>query len=327
MSEPFDLSALQCKDLLGTTVVGRIAFSTPKGPQILPVNYSVVDRSIVIRTSPYGVLATQAREQRAAFEVDHFDHEYQHGWSVVAHGRLVEVIEPDEIARIRAVRQPRPWAGGPSRNLHLQLTWTELTGRRLGLGWDLFGRATNTPKPADVVLADGTVAAIRPLAPEDLVEIEALHDDVSDDSFLMRFFTLGRKAGHDYSEHLVNTTDGPAVALVATVHHQIVAIASAETITADTAEISFLVADGHRGHGLGTLLLEHLAAFGRDHGIRMFVAEVLLANRAMLEVFADAGFVVTRTIDGNIARVELLTRLPGEQSSHRVTSAPARTGA
>ena len=55
------------------------------------------------------------------------------------------------------------------------------------------------------------------------------------------------------------------------------------------AEAAFAVADTLQGHGIGTRLLERLAALAADQGIERFLAEVLPDNRAMLGVFAGAG--------------------------------------
>ena len=108
--------------LLSAGVAGRVALSSPDGPHIIPVNYSVVDDAVVLRTSPYSVLGTHGRDTVLAFEVDQFDYERRHGWSVVARGRADVVTDPAEIAQIRATWEPRPWAGG-SRNLYLRLRW------------------------------------------------------------------------------------------------------------------------------------------------------------------------------------------------------------
>ena len=56
------------------------------------------------------------------------------------------------------------------------------------------------------------------------------------------------------------------------------------------AEVAFVVGDEHQGRGIGTVLLEHLAAAARERGITRFVAETLADNRRMLGVFRDAGF-------------------------------------
>ena len=159
--------------------------------------------------------------------------------------------------------------------------------------------------PADVLLADGSVAVIRPLRDGDRDGLRALHDEASDDSFRLRFFATGRKAGRDYVDHLF--TDGTVACLVVTVHDRIVAVATAEQTAPAVAEVAFLVADPLRGHGVGSLLLEHLAAVGRDRGIQRFEAEVLSENQPMTRVFLDAGFEVTRSTAEGVVHVEMAT--------------------
>lgn len=135
MAEVRELSPSECEALLRAGVTGRVALATPTGPHIVPVNYSIVNSAIVLRTSPYSVLGTYGRDTALAFEVDHFDHGHQRGWSVVARGRSQAIHDASEIDRIRRVWEPRPWASG-IRSLYLRLSWSELTGRQLGTGWD-----------------------------------------------------------------------------------------------------------------------------------------------------------------------------------------------
>lgn len=135
MPDSRELSYSECEALLRAGVTGRVALSTPGGPQILPVNYSVVDGAIIVRTSPYSLLGTYGRDTTLAFEIDYFDHPNQRGWSVVARGRADIVQDPTELARIRSVWEPQPWASGV-RSLFVRLRWNELSGRQLGAGWD-----------------------------------------------------------------------------------------------------------------------------------------------------------------------------------------------
>lgn len=135
MREPFELSAEECRELLSAGLVGRVAVCTPLGPHIVPVNYAVVDESVVLRTSPYSVLGSHARGTTLALEIDQFDYESQRGWSVVARGRAEAVTGVAELNHIRSVWDPQAWAAG-QRNLYLRVRWSELTGRRLGPGWD-----------------------------------------------------------------------------------------------------------------------------------------------------------------------------------------------
>lgn len=134
MNEPVELSYSTCRDLLGGGILGRVALCTPEGPRIFPVNYSLVNESVVFRTSAFGVVAAHDWRSPIAFEVDHVDYADHKGWSVVATGPGKRVEDPDEIAEIKRTWDPRPWAGG-SRPLYVRLSWTELTGRRLGQGW------------------------------------------------------------------------------------------------------------------------------------------------------------------------------------------------
>jgi nitroimidazol reductase NimA-like FMN-containing flavoprotein (pyridoxamine 5'-phosphate oxidase superfamily) len=136
MNEPFDLSTEECRELLTAGLVGRVAVCTPVGPHVVPVNYAVVDAAVVLRTSPYSVLGSHARGSILAVEVDQFDYERQRGWSVVARGRAEAVTTADELKHIRSVWDPNAWASG-QRNLYLRVRWSELTGRRLGPGWEL----------------------------------------------------------------------------------------------------------------------------------------------------------------------------------------------
>ena len=59
----------------------------------------------------------------------------------------------------------------------------------------------------------------------------------------------------------------------------------------------------YQGRGIGTRLLEQLAARAAGAGIERFVAEVLPDNRAMLRVFETAGFEVTRELEGGEVEV------------------------
>lgn len=135
MAHPDELGYAQCEALLRAGVFGRVAVNAADGPHILPVNYSVVDGAIVLRTAPGGLIGTHGPGATVAFEIDLVDHVYQRGWSVLARGPLEVVDDPAMVARVRAVWEPRPWAGG-NRSLLLRLRWTQLSGRRLGSGWD-----------------------------------------------------------------------------------------------------------------------------------------------------------------------------------------------
>lgn len=131
MADSLELDNVDCLRLLRSGIFGRAAITTPDGPHIIPVNYSVVEDTIVVRTTPYSVLGTYGRDTLMAFEVDHVDYEYRTGWSVVAHGRSEPITDSRMLDSITTAWPPHPWASG-QRNLFLGLRWTSLTGRRIG---------------------------------------------------------------------------------------------------------------------------------------------------------------------------------------------------
>jgi nitroimidazol reductase NimA-like FMN-containing flavoprotein (pyridoxamine 5'-phosphate oxidase superfamily) len=128
-----ELSPAECRDLLQDGGVGRVAFRSPSGQQIVPVNFQVHDDSIIFRTTPYTELGLHGPGTNAAFEVDNLDAEHQAGWSVVARGRLQVVSNAEEGKAIRRDADPEPWAWGV-RRLYMKLPMNNLTGRRLEPG-------------------------------------------------------------------------------------------------------------------------------------------------------------------------------------------------
>ncbi|HJQ03840.1 MAG TPA: pyridoxamine 5'-phosphate oxidase family protein [Nocardioides sp.] len=116
------LSEEECWEHLGSGTVGRIAWSGAEGVSVVPVNFAVEDRAILIRTTPYSLMARDCSARGVAFEVDAFDDATHTGWSVLVRGRC----ERQE----RSGDAPLPWATG-SRVLGLRITASVVTGRRL----------------------------------------------------------------------------------------------------------------------------------------------------------------------------------------------------
>lgn len=125
-----EIPPAECLSLLHRTEVGRVAFVGRTGLVIHPVNFLVDHDTIVVRTSPYTLLA-ESSSGEVAFEVDELDAWLSSGWSVLVTGRCAPVDDPDEAAALRKSDLLNPWADG-QRNLFLRITPQRISGRRVG---------------------------------------------------------------------------------------------------------------------------------------------------------------------------------------------------
>ncbi len=157
----------------------------------------------------------------------------------------------------------------------------------------------------DAVGADGGLVHIRPVVPDDADALRALHRSVSDYSLYMRFFAFSRNAAMTYVTRLVESAHSGHQALTAWIGDRLVGVAAYERTGIDTAEVALLVADDHHRQGIGTLLLEHLAAAARRNGITRFVAEILAENHLALRTMRDMGCAITTRLDGGTTLVEI----------------------
>ena len=121
------LSAKECWEFLGTQAVGRLAFTEHALPRILPVNYSLADRHVMIRVSAER-LARWLDRQVVAFEVDEVDSLWHSGWSVVVIGTASRLTDPHDLTR--TLHLPQSWAG-PDHQAVVRITVGDIQGRRL----------------------------------------------------------------------------------------------------------------------------------------------------------------------------------------------------
>lgn len=158
----------------------------------------------------------------------------------------------------------------------------------------------------DVLAADGSVVRIRPIREDDEPSLNAMNERVSDESMYLRFFGMNRNMATDYAHHLAAEL-GDHVALVAEYGDQVVGVASYEGLRAGEAEMAFLLQDSVQGRGIGTLLLEQLAATARERGIERLRADTLGENGKMLRVLAGSGFEQVRRLDSGVVELVLDT--------------------
>jgi acetyl coenzyme A synthetase (ADP forming)-like protein len=165
-----------------------------------------------------------------------------------------------------------------------------------------------TAGAVDVILRDGSTLRLRAPGPDDAGPLFAFFERLSDRSRYQRFHGI-RHADATFVAHFLEPDWTERGALVGAVADEgggerIVALAEyARLRDRSAAEIAFTVADELQGRGAATRLLEQLAPRAAKAGIGRFLAVVLPENTAMLAVFRDAGFEVTRKLEGGEVEV------------------------
>lgn len=121
--------------LIKQAEIGRIGFSGRYGPVVLPVNYKVVEGSVVFRTAVGSPLGEDLRtgiahaEYKVAFEIDEIDAQARTGWSVMIQGAAHHVDDEEELA-VMVQAGIEPWAGG-ERDHFVRIKPSVISGRRI----------------------------------------------------------------------------------------------------------------------------------------------------------------------------------------------------
>jgi hypothetical protein len=119
-----ELDPDECWTLATGRPVGRLAWTGPHGPTVIPVNFAVTGAEVLVRTTAYSEVARQCDDSPVAFEVDDVDVSTRSGWSVLMRGRGHLQSGPLDDA------EPDVWAPG-LRSLLLRIEVTEIQGRRI----------------------------------------------------------------------------------------------------------------------------------------------------------------------------------------------------
>ncbi|MGY1662743.1 GNAT family N-acetyltransferase [Geodermatophilus sp. SYSU D00705] len=157
---------------------------------------------------------------------------------------------------------------------------------------------------ADIIAADGGTLHLRPIRPDDGDALVGLMERSSDQTRYYRFFGPMKRLSDRDLHRFTHVDHDSRVAFVLVLGDQVIGVGRYDRYpdTAD-AEVAFLIEDAHQGRGLGSVLLEHLAAAARERGIDRFVAEVLAQNNRMVRVFLDAGYTPERTYEEGVVHL------------------------
>jgi acetyl coenzyme A synthetase (ADP forming)-like protein len=191
--------------------------------------------------------------------------------------------------------------------------------------------ATNA---VDVILRDGRTLRLRPPRTTDADALLEFLRSLSERSLYLRFHgfpTVDSRLVEPLLEPDWDERGALIAALAGEDGERVVAVANYVRLRDPAvAEAAFAVADEHQGRGIGTRLLEQLAARAAEAGIERFVAEVLADNREMLGVFEAAGFELTREVESGEVEVQFAIaptetyRVRVEERDHTAVTASLR---
>jgi nitroimidazol reductase NimA-like FMN-containing flavoprotein (pyridoxamine 5'-phosphate oxidase superfamily) len=125
----WELNEEECRELLGTAVIGRIAFTEGALPAVQPVHFTLLGGHVYIPTRPGSKVAAAIANTVVAFEADDFDPRTRTGWSVTTIGQSRLLTDDEETGELDALGL-RPWASTPHR-CYIAVHTSIWHGRRL----------------------------------------------------------------------------------------------------------------------------------------------------------------------------------------------------
>jgi len=123
------LDGAECRRLLGTASVGRIAFTEGAMPAIQPASYALNGEDVLIPTGLGSKMAAGSRGAVLAFEVDDYDLAERTGWNVTVIGPSRLIRDPGQVTALDALAV-RPWAPATS-HCYISLHMAVVRGRRI----------------------------------------------------------------------------------------------------------------------------------------------------------------------------------------------------
>lgn len=120
------LDPAECEHLVRGVSVGRVAWLSRRGLQVLPIRYTVSDQKIYFRTSAASILSELTTLNEVAVQIDDIDAQTASGWSVLVQGHARVSSNP-------ASDFPQPWAPGV-RDVVVEITPLSYSGRSLSGG-------------------------------------------------------------------------------------------------------------------------------------------------------------------------------------------------
>jgi RimJ/RimL family protein N-acetyltransferase len=168
-----------------------------------------------------------------------------------------------------------------------------------------------------IVLRDGEKVLLRPLTVADAALYPDFLTDVTPDDLRLRFFAAMRELSPETIDKLVHYDPARAMAFIAIEEKSGRMLGVVRLHDEDggaAGEFAILLRSHLKGHGLGWLMMRHMIAYAREHGLKTVRGQVLAENTTMIEMCGELGFqVCDDPLERGVMRAELpLENLPAQ---------------
>jgi GNAT superfamily N-acetyltransferase len=197
---------------------------------------------------------------------------------------------------------------------------------------------SSTPSTSELLLLGAPVAArdgsrirVRQIRSSDKALLQRSFERLSEESRYRRFLSPTPELSESMLSYLTEVDHHDHVAIVALDEATGEGVGVARYVRSgerpETAEVAVTVIDDWQGRGVGTLLLDVLAARAREEGISSFTALMLASNREMIELLERLGPVRIVHREGGTVAVEAPVRAGNIPPSSEICFGfqPART--
>jgi acetyltransferase len=147
----------------------------------------------------------------------------------------------------------------------------------------------------EVTLKDGARVTIRPIRPDDAPLLQEGFKRLSPESIYLRFLEAYNEMTDEQAQEYATVDYQKRMALVGAVQEdgeeRLVVVARYALIEKEpgAAEAAIVVRDDYQRRGLGTIAMERLARYARDHGVDYFYGTILMSNFKILHFIERSG--------------------------------------
>ncbi len=196
-------------------------------------------------------------------------------------------------------------------------------------------RPNNYPRKYEeqAVLADGTQIYIRPILPEDAPRLQEAFKRLSPQTVYYRFLETFKELSDRQAHELAHVDYQNRMAIVASIiedgKESIIGVARYGCLVPEhpeLAEAAIVVRDDFQSRGLGTLIMDRLVRYARDHGVEAFLGYIHTSNFRIMRFIEKGGLPIQKKmVEPGTFEVRVLLKDYDSESISYLTEKPTPT--